>query len=326
MDKGKVFIYPSLGDSYSMNRYFDGVVSGLKENRIPYEVVRPMGSGLKAKYVDYPLISWRKRKSKGKHLVISERYAYLVPFMNSDSIVVCHDLHTLYKEAKTPKVHQLLYRFFLRLMWRAKKVVCVSNHTKSDLLKFVPKFSAHQNLEVVHNGIEQFWTDKARVETGDRTLMDLFKSKKILLSVGTDAWYKNNQWSLKLLADLPQEFHLLRIGSFNGSNEALLKYLDIEPRITRVENLCDLDLKFCYQNATAFLFPSITEGFGWPVLEATLCGCPVISNGNGATAEIGISTLIKLSEAKAMLLSSTYQTQRLLTFNLWSKQINELLD
>lgn len=322
----KVYIYPSLGGSFSMNRYFDGLVSGLQAIDIPFEVVRPKGSGLKAKYIDYPLLTRKKKRNKGKHIIISERYAYLVPFMHEDSIVVCHDLHTLYPQANTPKIHQRLYRFFLNKMFRAKKVVCVSNHTKNDLFKFVPKFSTHQNVEVVHNGIEQFWVDQARVESRNTGLIELFQSEQILLSVGTDAWYKNNQWSLKLMADLPDEFHLLRIGAFNQSNEGLIKDLAISHRITRVENLSDLDLKYCYQNAKALLFPSISEGFGWPALEAALNGCMVISDGAGAIKEFITERkgLVTLKSAQNALMGCTINTVEL-DYQYWSSQIIKLL-
>lgn len=309
-----------------MNRYFDGLVSGLQANDIPFEVVRPKGSGLKAKYIDYSFFTWKKRKCKGKHIVISERYAYLVPFMHENSIVVCHDLHTLYPQANTPKIHQRLYRFFLNKMFRAKKVVCVSNHTKNDLLKFVPKFSMHQSIVVVHNGIEKFWVDQARVKSSNSSLIELFQSKQILLSVGTDAWYKNNQWSLKLMADLPDEFHLLRIGDFNQSNEGLVQDLDISHRITRVENLSDLDLKYCYQNAKSLLFPSISEGFGWPALEAALSECRVVSDGSGAIGEFFVKKigLIPSMEIKDFLVEPT-DFEVALDYQTWNKQVLQLI-
>ena len=321
-----VYIYPSLGGSFSMNRYFNGLVSGLQENDITYEVVRPNGSGLKAKYIDYLLLTWKKKRNKGKHIIISERYAYLVPFMHDNSIVVCHDLHTLYPQANTPKIHQRLYRFFLKKMFEANKVVCVSNHTKNDLLKFVPKFSRHQNVKVVHNGIEQFWVDKAKVESGNKDLAELLKSKQILLSVGTDAWYKNNQWSLKLLAELPEKFHLLRIGTFNQTNEDLIEGLGINHRITRVQNLSDLELKYCYQNAQALLFPSVSEGFGWPALEGALCECGVVSDGGGAISEFFVKKigLISLIEVKNLLVEPT-NFEVVLDYQTWNKQVLQLI-
>jgi glycosyltransferase involved in cell wall biosynthesis len=323
----KVYVYPSLGGSFSMKRYLDGLISGLQANKVAFEVVRPNGSGLKAKYIDYPLLTWEKKRNKGKHVIISERYAYLVPFMHKDSIVVCHDLHTLYPQAKTPQIHQRLYRFFLNKMFQAKKVVCISNHTKNDLLKFAPQFSSHPNVKVVHNGIEEFWIDQEKVETGNYDLVRLFQSKRILLSIGTDAWYKNNQWSLNLMAELPEKFHLLRIGPFNSSNERLIQDLAISNRLSRVENLSDSDLKYCYQNAQALLFPSISEGFGWPALEAALNNCVVISDGAGATKEFlrKKTAYAPINKAKKLLLSGTKMIPEV-HFQKWESHVIECIN
>ena len=105
-----------------MLRYLNGVIKGLEANQIPYEVVEPKSKGLKAKYFDYPLLARKRRKKDGKHLIISERYAYLIPFMGKKSIVVCHDLHTLYDQAKTPLIHQKIYRFFLSRMFKVQRI------------------------------------------------------------------------------------------------------------------------------------------------------------------------------------------------------------
>lgn len=327
MKPESVFIYPSLGGAFSMNRYLNGVISGLNYHNIPYEIVQPKGSGFKSKYIDYPINAWRRRKQAGRHLVISERYAYLLPFMSDNSIVVCHDLHTLYSEAKTPRIHKLLYRFFLKRMLVAKKVVCVSEHTRNDLLNYMPIFKNHTQVEVVYNGIEDFWSNQNEETIDNPRLVGLFERYKVLLSIGTDAWYKNNQWSLGLLSELPSEFHLLRVGGVNPINRRLIKKLNLDERITEVQDISDEELKFSYQNSTAFLFPSITEGFGWPALEAVLCGCPVISDGRGATEEMFKETdgLIPLNRAIEFLLNDEIEMNSVPRATLWQDQVLNLL-
>lgn len=310
-----------------MNRYLNGVISGLKHHNIPYEIVQPKGSGFKSKYIDYPINAWRRRKQEGRHLVISERYAYLLPFMSDNSIVVCHDLHTLYKESKTRRVHRLLYHFFLKRMLVAKKVVCVSEHTKRDLLHFMPIFNNHGQVEVIHNGIEDFWVSRDKETQDNSALVSLFRKNKVLLSVGTDTWYKNNQWALRLLSELPSEFHLFRVGNFNPTNRRLIKELNLDERITEVQDISDKELKFSYQNSTAFLFPSITEGFGWPALEAALSGCPIISDGKGGTQEIFKETdgLIPLNRVKEFLLNEEREKNSVPRATLWQDQVLNLL-
>lgn len=307
-----------------MTRYLNGVISGLEANGISYQVVQPKANGVKAKYVDYPFLTWKRRKNGETHLVISERYAYLVPFMGEKSVVVCHDLHTLYEQAKTPRIHRIVYQFFLACMKKANKVVCVSEHTRSDLKKFVPAFNDHHDLQVVHNGVERFWTDTKTERIENPRLTELFKQKRILLSVGTDAWYKNNQWSLRFLSELSDEYHLLRIGDFNSSNIQLIEELTLESRITCIQSISDTTLKYCYQNASALLFPSLTEGYGWPALEAALCGCRVISDGNGAIKEIFVNGLVNQEKASRLLEEPSSQ-KHTLYYRQWDAQILELL-
>lgn len=309
-----------------MQRYLNGVIKGLEANQIPFEVVEPKSKGLKAKYIDYPLLARKGRKKNGRHLIISERYAYLIPFMGKKSIVVCHDLHTLYKEAQTPSIHQKIYRFFLANMLKAEKVVCVSEHSRSDLICFEPRFKDHSNLCVVHNGVEDFWINNQPERINNSRLTELFNEKRVLLSVGTDAWYKNNQWSLRFLAGLNEEFHLLRIGKFSSENSRLIESLNLNSRITQLEGISDSELKFCYQNAEALLFPSISEGFGWPALEAALCGCKVISDGHGATHEVfsNTSDLIRLEKAEDALVNNLTRPADP-TYLTWSDQVNALI-
>lgn len=323
---GKVYIYPSLGKSYSMQRYVQGVISGLVQQKIPYEIVQPSGTGLWVKYVVYPWLAYRHKKHSGKHLVISERYAYLVPFMAKDNGVVCHDLHTLYPQAKTPAVHRWLYRFFLRCMRQAQQVICVSAHTRNELLQFVPRFQKHAQVKVVPNGIEPFWSKPLEEEVPKAPWMKVFETYQVLLSVGTDAWYKNNRWSLQLLKNLPEGFHLLRVGGFNDANQHYILENGLKDRITSIEHISDLELKWTYHHAWALLFPSISEGFGWPALEAALCGCAVVADKQAAISEVlGDTDCIPLDKAQEQLLAQAQNKQKAPGFLSWEEQVERLL-
>ncbi len=308
-----------------MNRYRKGLEEGLKRNNIEYEVIAPEGSGLFTKYVRYSLMAWSNRKKKGKHIIISERYAYLLHFLTGDTIVICHDLHTLYAEANTAGIHKKLYRFFLKSMLKAKKTVCVSEHTKADLEHYCSRFKGSSRLKVVHNGIEEFWLQE-QLPNHIPDWGELFETHRVLLSVGTDAWYKNNAWSLHLLSILPLEFHLIRVGKFAEKNQKLINELNLSERITELDKLSDSDLKFAYTNAEALLFPSITEGFGWPALEAALCSCAVITGGKGATAEIfpGNQGLISLENASEELRTTDHPIS-VPDYILWKDQVKELI-
>jgi glycosyltransferase involved in cell wall biosynthesis len=66
----------------------------------------------------------------------------------------------------------------------------------------------------------------------------------------------------------------------------ILKDLDIHTKV-RVVRSNDYILPQLYTNARAFIFPSLYEGFGLPVLEAFSCGCPVVASNTSSLPEIG---------------------------------------
>jgi len=291
----KVYIYPSLGGAFSMNRYLEGVKKGLQMNGVAFKIIRPRGFGLISKYIIYPFQALKQRKLEGDHLIISERYAYLLLFLgNAKTTIVCHDLHTLYKEANTGKLNTIIYKFFLNALSRSNRIICVSSHTKKDLMNFIPNL-ANNHIKVVPNGIESFWSKPIDVDY-KWPWGHFFIGKRVLLSVGTDVWYKNNEVSIKLLEKLPENYILLRIGGFKRKNLQLVEDLNLKERIVHLSNITDKDLKYAYYNSFVFLSPSISEGFGWPALEAALCNCPVVTFGSGAINEVlGESSIVAKS-------------------------------
>ena len=71
-----------------------------------------------------------------------------------------------------------------------------------------------------------------------------------------------------------------------GRLAELLNHPKVAPRILRLEYVTDEELRALYSLAQAFLFPSLYEGFGLPILEAMTCGTPVVTSNRGAPAEV----------------------------------------
>ncbi|OEK01628.1 hypothetical protein BFP97_08920 [Roseivirga sp. 4D4] len=309
-----------------MKRYLEGLKVGFERNGISYEVIEPKLKTLVGKYYHYPRLALNYGK-RGQHIIISERYAYLLPFLKNRATVICHDLHTLYPEARTPLVHKLLYKVFLKLMLKADKVVCVSNHTKSDLERFLGNVRRPDRLTVVHNGIEDFWLRPAKLKREQVEWSPKLKDKIVLASVGTDAWYKNNSWSIDLLGKLGDGYTMLRVGDFSRENEKLIDQLGLRNRIVSVENISDEELKLVYSSAEYLLFPSLTEGFGWPALEAALSNCTVISDHRTAMQEIFKNTedLISLDQAEELIRKNEVRHASPKYF-LWQEQVKKILN
>jgi glycosyltransferase involved in cell wall biosynthesis len=69
-----------------------------------------------------------------------------------------------------------------------------------------------------------------------------------------------------------------------------------EKEVTFLQDLDDAELAALYRGAELLLFPSLEEGFGWPVVEAQACGCPVVTTGKTPMTEAGGSAAIYLED------------------------------
>ncbi len=280
-----IYVIETTGHAYSMRRYFKGLVEAIGKHEKVKKVICPRSKNaiwqmvLKYFVYSFRMIALSRGATK---VLISERYSYLLPFMGfANTVVVCHDLHTLYSQARVGVIAKTQYQCYLWLMSRAGKIICVSNHTRDDLLRFCPKFPKHK-VHVVQNGIEDFWF-KTKLK---KNCLPVLPKKKILLSIGTDAWYKDFSLTISVLEKLREDYIILRIGEISKSNLEKINNKGLTDQIVYLINVDDQMLKEAYERAHCLLFPSKSEGFGWPVVEAMAAGCPVVTSGMGAINEI----------------------------------------
>ena len=114
--------------------------------------------------------------------------------------------------------------------------------------------------------------------------------ERFLLYVGSDRPHKNVTTLLHALALMdPTASMPLALAGFDSNGSPLRREaeeLDLGQRVLWLGRIPDADLPALYSAAHAFLFPSLVEGFGFPVLEAMACGTPVICSALGVHKEI----------------------------------------
>ena len=105
-------------------------------------------------------------------------------------------------------------------------------------------------------------------------------------------WYKNvpgvmalyRHYALHQARPLP----LWLIGvPQDAAIKAAVAALPAGAEVRFLSGLCNRTLNAVYSSARALLFPSLAEGFGWPIVEAQACGCPVVSTDDAPMNEIG---------------------------------------
>ena len=197
-------------------------------------------------------------------------------------IVCIHDVNTML----TPESYGLLFRTMYRLLQpalgrRAARIITVSRFSQQTIARFGIR-PAHE-IEVIHDGCEHALEWKA-----DRSALDgLDLPRPFVLLVGSKAPHKNVDIIYSIATDLAARgIHILVAGGEDDRVFTRERRGPLPPNLRHLGRVSDDDLAFLYQHALCLVFPSWTEGFGLPVLEAMALGCPVISSDAASMPEV----------------------------------------
>ena len=167
-----------------------------------------------------------------------------------------------------------------KILDAADHIIAVSNNTKAELLDYYGL--DEDKVTVVYHGLPR---EFGKVNIHLRGLPERY-----LLYVGQRGGTKNFRRFLEAYAaaaSVDKSLYLLCVGGgeFTEDERKRLEELSIEKRVQQ-RNLNDAVLAACYKQAVAFVFPSLYEGFGIPILEAFSMGCPVLLSDIGSFREV----------------------------------------
>lgn len=199
------------------------------------------------------------------------------------SVVTVHDMLSI----ATPRspMDFLLIRNAMRYIPYAERIVCVSESTKNDLLRFIdvdPK-----RVRVIYYGVDhKLFRPRDKLEARRKLRLPL--SRPMILNVGSEEPRKNVPTLLKsfreLLNDIPNAL-LVRVGERTARIEKLIKTLGLTGKVL-YRRASPTEVAFYYNAADALCFPSYYEGFGNPPLEAMASGLPVITSNRTSIPEV----------------------------------------
>jgi glycosyltransferase involved in cell wall biosynthesis len=179
--------------------------------------------------------------------------------------------------------HHWLIRTKRECVEKSDAVICISEATRQDVLSFCR--IAPEKTFVVHLAPgDAFQPIDQPEENPHVQLPDAF-----LMHLGNRSLNKNFDFLLNAYSTWPMrhDLPLLVVGSdwHDGEWERILD-LGIEKNVIRMDHQEDAALAALYRRATAFIFPSLYEGFGIPLLEAMACGCPIVASRIPSTLEV----------------------------------------
>ncbi len=171
-------------------------------------------------------------------------------------------------------------RSFAEHVWKkASGLIAVSENTKQDAIRMLG--IAPEKIQVIYSGVSQQYFD-AKPSVSKRPYVLFIGTIEPRKNVDTllDAWHL-------LRADVRSEFDLVIAGATGWSSERTVARLNsgIEG-IRYLGYVAEAELPSLTAGATAFVYPSLYEGFGFPVAQAMACGVPVVTSNNSCLPEV----------------------------------------
>ena len=254
------------------------------------------------KWVLFPLVlRWRSRGRASVdqrfHICDHSNAPYLRHLPASQTGITCHDVLAIrgglgYADAyvAASRLGRVLQAWILGSLRRAERLAAVSHFTLDQLHELTTPATPAADWRVIHNAFNaRFWPMPAEQATPLLRAAGLDPSQPFLLHVGSDLPRKNRALLLEMVAALSSRWAGFICFAGAPPEPSLLaraEALGLRQRVVAVAIPAHETLVALYSTCAAFIFPSYSEGFGWPVIEAQACGAPVLASSVAPMPEV----------------------------------------
>lgn len=295
--------YP-LDRQQSMQRFAMMMLTGLTAAGLSAELIQPRpffgrfryAGNFAAKWLAYldkfvlfPRTLAKKLRERPTvvHICDHSNAMYARAISDVPVVVTCHDLlavrGALGEQTETPATAtgKRLQRWIVRGLEKADALACVSRATLADAHRLISRKDGKPVFEQITLGLSYPYQMLPPEEARARLtkIPGFAADTQFVLHVGSNLVRKNREGVLRIFARCQENWtgSLVFAGDpLSPSLRSLSSELGISERIVEVPNADSELLEALYNCATALLFPSTFEGFGWPIAEAHACGCPVL--------------------------------------------------
>ncbi len=224
-------------------------------------------------------------------------YLYFLP--QKKTIITCHDVLAIQSGlgftgtyCTTTKSGVVLQKIILNALCRAKKLATVSEYTLNQLKIIDTKPTITKKWKSIHNALSNKFTPSNNDEI--EKLLNKHKqlrNQEFILHVGSSLERKNRILLVKLINELKTEWNGILVLAGDSLSTELVELIDklkVKDKILQIYRPQQTEIISLYSICQAMIFPSYSEGFGWPIIEAQACGAPVItSNKAPMMTEVG---------------------------------------
>lgn len=327
----------------SMQRFAGLLASELPKRNVAVEIIRPeekfgrlkrSGHGLGKwlgyadKFALFPRQLDRRLARLGPgeilHIADHSNAVYTRHAARAPHLVTCHDLLAIRSalgeipENRTSSSGRAYQRMILNGLNRAARVACVSRSTRTDLMRLTTL--RDEQVSVAYNGLNYPYHPMAREEAAAllvRLPQLAGRTGKFILHVGGNQWYKNRSGVARIYEALakasPDAPDLYLVGkAWPTELRQQIAAAGLDRRVVEITDCSNEDLRALYSACELFLFPSLMEGFGWPIIEAQACGAIVATSNIPPMTEVGGEAAICIdprnAETSAMKIAEALRT------------------
>lgn len=231
------------------------------------------------------------------HLKLVHHFCNYIPrIFFTKSVVTIHDLGGFFYHEKYPEYNDMhnYYKYMKRelayTLKKANQIIAISNFTKSEIMKYYPNTSENK-IKVIGQSLD---TRKTKNTNTTKTIQDLDINKPYLLSISVIRPHKNMEFLIKVFNILKQKYNiphqLVIAGGIQLKTNSFIEAIKLSPFKDDIKYLGYIEndiMPILYKNADCFIFPSLYEGFGIPLLEAMEYEIPIVSSNAASLPEVG---------------------------------------